>query len=483
MKKFLFTLSLLVVVFTTLSSQCDRTPEKLIPPTETEIFFYPQNNIRVSANGGVGEFSMAAGGAWTAYVMVDDPMLDQFPDWFELTLAEGDISLVPVDQLFTVQENPSIEYRTINVNFVLNAYPDIVHVLTITQDGQGVDHENLTAYITPEKKVSNTYPLVSGEKVTVETERHGLWFFGWGQGNDKKFTVDFPESTDEFNRVIMTYRMGAGPSGCSGYDHLTTFAFMYEGEWWEIARAVTPFGNSFISPNFQKLYYFDVTEYLPMLQGATEFKLYFNGFDASPEGKHHTAQLIFDFYKGERELNQIFAKKLYDSDLRNTSGYRSFEYGRELDSIELPENVGLREITIPEGVNRLQLKVVISGHGHDQGKFLDRPEYRTRNAAEFDENFYTLKLNGEALKQRGRIFIPCDQNYTQAGTAYFDRANWCPGNPVRIEMWEIVNLPEGGGTFTLDIDFERFESESQDGRSDGSAKYGVAVDIFGYEAV
>lgn len=114
------------------------------------------------------------------------------------------------------------------------------------------------------------------------------------------------------------------------------------------------------------------------------------------------------------------------------------------------------------------MRVAISGHGHDQGKFPDRPNYRTKNAAEFDMNTYEIKLNDEAEGVVGNIFYSNADNYPQAGTYQYDRANWGPGNPLYTHYWEIQNLPESGGELTLDFDLERFNSAMKEPNAEGS---------------
>lgn len=57
------------------------------------------------------------------------------------------------------------------------------------------------------------------------------------------------------------------------------------------------------------------------------------------------------------------------------------------------------EFTLPQEVKSLLMKVAVSGHGHDQGRFIERTGYVTRNAAEFDENTYTIVINGVTQKR------------------------------------------------------------------------------------
>lgn len=316
---------------------------------------------------------------------------------------------------------------------------------------------------------------------SVRSEEHKLEFFGWGEGTDKRFQLEFPASDEAYDRVILSYRMGGWGKGPGDWDN-TTMLFVEnkaDGEWYEIARAFTPFGGSFDS-SWSKTFYLDVTEYLPMLQGKTNFRLYYGGFDATAE-KAHSLTVEFLFYEGTPERKVVYTAKVYDSSRNGNSGYRGWCYGVPEHDIEDAERLGERSLLIPAEVKSLEMKVSISGHGHDQGTFLDRRNYRTKNAAEFDENYYTIRINGVAQRQKGHIFYSNAYNYNQAGTYYYDRANWAPGNPLNVQYWTLVPQVDAAGRMSIDLDLERFQSVCTKPNEEGVAQYIVEVDLFGYD--
>ena len=47
--------------------------------------------------------------------------------------------------------------------------------------------------------------------VSVASEEHRLSFFGWGEANDKAFTMQLPDDVSSYNRVLIEYRMGPWP--------------------------------------------------------------------------------------------------------------------------------------------------------------------------------------------------------------------------------------------------------------------------------
>ncbi len=284
----------------------------------------------------------------------------------------------------------------------------------------------------------------------------------------------------EKKAAILTYRMGAWKEGPSAWD-ITTMIYVKDkasGEWFELVRAFTPYGGSFNS-TWERYYYFDITDYLPLLSGETEFRVYYGGFDAT-DTRAHTVTLTFDFFDGKPDMIPVYRAKVYDSGADGNTGYRAYAYGVPGADIEAAERMGLRSFDIPANVDELELRVAISGHGHDQGQFIDRSGYSTRNAAEFDENFYTIKINGAALEEQGRIFRACGNNYPQAGTYAYDRANWCPGQPLQTQWWNVTDIPSNR-KFTVDIDLERFVSEATNVKAEGVAQYIVTVDLVGYK--
>ncbi len=316
---------------------------------------------------------------------------------------------------------------------------------------------------------------------SVASEAHRLSFFGWGEQTDKKFELELPDDVSGIDRVLLEYRMGAWEKGPGEWDN-TTMLFVEDkltGERYEIARAITPYGGSF-GKYWSKTFWLDVTEYLPMLSGSTTFYLYYGGWDAT-ESRAHTVTATFHYYKGTPKRNVVFTHELYDSSRDGNSGYRGWAYGVAGHDIEDASRLGERIVEVPENVKTLEMRIAITGHGHDQGTFVERPGYRTLNAAEFDDNYYEVVVNGEAIAQKGYIFYSNADTYKQAGTYYFDRANWGPGLPINVQYWNIARPTEGFGTLSLDLNLEKFVSEMTEPNAEGVAQYIVQVNLFGYD--
>lgn len=349
------------------------------------------------------------------------------------------------------------------------------HVATVEECRQAARQLHVEPFYTnnPEKRAA---------AFSVSSEAHRLNHFGWSESDDKRFTLQFPEDHKAFDRVILEYRMGGYGTNLGEWDH-TTMIWVEnkaDGQWYEITRAITPYGNGFPG-TWSKTFYIDVTEFLPILEGETNFRLYYNGWDGL-ETRGHTVTTTYHFYEGVPEREVIYTAKVYDSGPNSNTGYRTWAYGVEGHSIEGVEYMGRRTFKIPREVKSLLMRVAITGHGHDQGKFTDRTGYYTHNAAEFDYNYYRVMVNGERQESGdGYIFYSNANNYPQYGTYKYDRANWAPGNPINMQWWELKPCYDENGEMTIDLDLEGFKSQFDTPKAEGVAQYAVTVSLFGYD--
>lgn len=350
---------------------------------------------------------------------------------------------------------------------------------------EGGEHGDNSSNIEPTAVVSDAErkpfykfnPVSSAPTAEVESEELRLSFGGWG-AELPSFTLTFPEG--ESKRVIMEYTMGSFGSGPAAYDY-TAIIFIRDkatGKMYELTRAFTPFGGMF-DATWEKRFYIDVTEYRALLQGDVEFAYYYGGFDATEE-RAHSFKLNFLLYDGEAERKLVAIAPLYDSFNNGNSGYRGWAYGVQGHDIEAAERLGERSVTIPQGVTSMELRLSITGHGHDKGSFPDRPDYEPYNMAEFDENSYSFVINGVKQSAEGRIFYSNADNYVQQGTYNYDRANWAPGNPANVQWWSIDMSAVKDGTLTIDVNLPRYESSFDAPNAEGVAQYIVIGDLFLY---
>lgn len=320
-------------------------------------------------------------------------------------------------------------------------------------------------------------PQSSAPSYEVSSDKIRLSHTGWGDSYGT-FTLNFPEQSSK--RIILEYTMGCFGQRPADYDN-TTIIFVKDKtteKWHEIARAFTPFGGLFES-DWSKSFYLDITEFQSLLQGETEFRYFYGGFDATDK-MAHAVTLKFIHYKGEPSRKLLAVENVYDSATTDNCGNRAWVYGIESHDIEAEERLGIRKVAIPKGTKEIELRLSITGHGHDQGTFPDLGT-TAENAAEFDENTYTITINGTKQSQQGRIFYSNANNYVQLGTYNYDRANWAPGNPANIQYWRIERAVADKNNLTIDIDLPRFISQFDSPQAnDGVARYIVQGDLFFY---
>jgi hypothetical protein len=294
--------------------------------------------------------------------------------------------------------------------------------------------------------------------------------------DDKTFTLTFPTEHSSYGKIILEYTMGGAGDGPGSWDQSVQFFVKDKstGDWYQILSAITPYGAKW-NATWKKVFYLDVTEFMPLLSGETEFR-YFGG-GPTEANRYHTADLQFHFYTGVKERTTVYYAKVYDSG-HNPSTYnsRSWRYGVSATDIEDDSRLGLRTFTIPSDVKDLELRFSITGHGNDSGTYPNRPGYTSEGCAEFDKNFYYFKLNGTKVNDvtgviwyNNRIY-----NYVQDGLARVPRSNWGPGLPVNVQYWAIKEIP-ANRVVTLDIDLEPFIT------SGSYSQYIIAADLYGYK--
>ena len=325
---------------------------------------------------------------------------------------------------------------------------------------------------------------------TVETDEMRLHFFGWEAEEDSVFSVSFPQNTDQYGRVLLGYRMCGWNQGPADWDMTTMIKIRDKetGQWLEFVRAITPYGGNF-GASWEKIFYIDVTEFLPMLKGETDFRIFYCGWDAT-EKRAHAVQLTYYFFKEKNPYGKpCGCQKIYDSTLPNegSNGYRAWSYGVKGWSIEDNSRLGQRTINLPAGTKRVLVRVCITGHGQDayngDGYYPNRQNTYSESGAEFDHNWYDVILDGEKMVQRGDIWELNSgaNNYKQAGTYRYNRAGWGPGKPCNVHHWIIRDIKSKDRQLTLDLNLDEYISPCTKPNDDKVACYYVMADAYFYK--
>jgi hypothetical protein len=102
--------------------------------------------------------------------------------------------------------------------------------------------------------------------------------------------------------------------------------------------------------------------------------------------------------------------------------------------------------------DKITLRLQTTGHGFGG----------TENAAEFSQKTHKILINGEEKFEQFLWRGDCGQNpiYPQAGTWYYNRAGWCPGDLV--QYWDYHLTPFFTGSDSLEISYSMEQYENQD---------------------
>jgi hypothetical protein len=182
----------------------------------------------------------------------------------------------------------------------------------------------------------------------------------------------------------------------------------------EIGRFITPYGK-WHNENWTYTWEYDVTDYAHILRDSTEIRVFYDGWSQGS-----LFDLDFTFIEG------IPARETY--------AHRVFWSGNPTygDPGNPIENF-LKPVTLPRlhPSDKVTLRLMTTGHGFGG----------TENAAEFSQKTHKILINGEETFDQYLWRGDCGQNpiYPQAGTWYYNRAGWCPGDIV--QYWDYHLTP------------------------------------------
>lgn len=261
---------------------------------------------------------------------------------------------------------------------------------------------------------------------------------GSGYGNYDT-SVAFPSGSTTYRKILMIFNLGEypcppGTQYCHQWDYtVTNFLMNAAGDTIELSRLITPYANTGV-PRFpstwNKDYVFDVSDYAPLLKGNAAIRIFYSGYSAG-----FTANIRFAFIEGTPERTVTGFSNLWSG---------SWLFGKAIDPID--NHVVPRTRTAPAGTQSAALKVTITGHGSDNN-----------DCCEFDDHEYKVKLNGNEIDSFTIWKDDCGRNqlYPQGGTWIFDRANWCPGELIRVNTHLLPGVT-AATSYNLDLDFDAY---------------------------
>ncbi len=194
----------------------------------------------------------------------------------------------------------------------------------------------------------------------------------------------------------------------------------------EIMSFVTPYGKGLDLGMDGKTWYFDVTDFSPLLKGNKRMMM---------TGGVYQEDLDIDFWfiVGTPPRNVLEFNQLYQGYAR--AGQASIAAINN-NTRFAPQNIPL--LTAGEF---FKVRAVITGHG---------------NEGEFQQNggvvYHYLRVNDTLNTHNWSLHKECSFNpvFPQGGTWVYDRQGWCPGEYSLLKEFDISSLVNGGDTATID---------------------------------
>lgn len=275
--------------------------------------------------------------------------------------------------------------------------------------------------------------------------------------NDFDAPVNFPSGTVSYRKIIMVFTLGkyqcpAGTQYCGDWDYTVQNFLMTPTDTFELSRLITPYANASYPRTpwgWKQRYYFDVTDFYPLLKNAATIRLSYHNYSGG-----FTGNIKFAFIEGTPPRNVTGIKRLW---------HGAFPFGRSTDPIEnyLPATT----VTAPANTQQANMNFTVTGHGSDNA-----------GCSEFCSKYYQVYANN-SLKETKTIWKDnCGSNnlYPQSGTWVYNRAGWCPGEQVSANV-HTLGAVTAGNPLNVDVNFQTYTDN-------GNASYIIESALFFYGA-
>ena len=210
----------------------------------------------------------------------------------------------------------------------------------------------------------------------------------------------------------------------------------------QIMSFVTPYGAYLDLGTYGKTWYFDVTDFAPILKGLKRINMTSGG------QWQEDMDIKFHFIVGTPSRDVVNIQQIWRP---QSKGYTSILNENSFE----PRNVKLD----PNAVS-YKLRTVITGHGQE-GEFISRDHY--------------LNINGGNIEYTWPVWTECAANpiYPQGGTWIYDRAGWCPGQASDLREDDITTLVTPGQIHNIDYGVTN---------ASGNSNYWVSSQLVSYKA-
>ncbi len=248
-------------------------------------------------------------------------------------------------------------------------------------------------------------------------ERHN--YGGYGQSHTK--TVYMPENLDAYSEIYVNIDLNCPTGGCDPWDQPAKLMINKDGENYEIARYITPFGVACGG------WTWDITDFRSLLVNEVDWVSYVQVWGASG----WLVSVELELVEGTPAYPYTKVVKLWNED--------NWVYGDPDISYDFPA----KEVMIEPETVAAKIRMTMTGHG--QGN--------TQNAAEFSEFTHHIWIDGQETFEQHLWKTDCAQNSCspQNGTYLYSRSGWCPGQDVQPWEWDMNGHFTPGESVNLDF--------------------------------
>lgn len=251
---------------------------------------------------------------------------------------------------------------------------------------------------------------------------------GNGMGLATRTVIDtflFPEDISMYSEIKIRITLSCPAGGCDPWDRFANVSVSHEGEWFEIARYITPYGKACG-------WLADVSDYRKFLKDTVIIRSFIDTWT----NPGWLVKLDFEFTTGVPLYEDIQIENLWYND--------NLVYGDASNPSVLPHV----SKTINANAQIVKFKMVNTGHG--QGN--------TDNAAEFSQKVHALYVDGNQTNTHLLWRSNCATNpcSPQNGTWQYNRAGWCPGADVLPVYFDLTSIAAPGQTIDLEYRLQNY---------------------------
>jgi len=258
-------------------------------------------------------------------------------------------------------------------------------------------------------------------------------------GQTHSQTVYINENLSGYSQILLHIDLNCPAGGCDPWDQPAFFYVNHEGQDYELARYVTPYGVACGG------WTFDITDFKSILTGSVNLTSYIQVWGAS-------GWLL------DAEIELVPGIPAYESSTVQRLNVEDYwVYG---DLAVNPHNPPAITVPVSADADDVKLRMTTTGHG----------QANTNNGAEFYEATHQIFLNDAQAFDQHLWNTDCGENTCspQNGTYTYSRAGWCPGEDIQPWEWDLDGYYTPGSDLKVEYQLYPYTNNLNTGYNGGS---------------